>query len=229
MEAVVRYAAQTITLGLMQAPGVAKVLWPQGDEASQIYQISALDQQLSAIKQQMSDLLDRALFLIMDDLPTFVNFTAHGAFADSDKVLTLPNATNSLDLALKTYMTSESLRQNGFAASISRHSTPESMAKSLDSPTCSNIIGGILCGMTTDIRMRDQTNAIFWSESTHLEYVIYHHGSKWSYNIMSAINANGWADMLALFDGAYNCTMQGKLSLFLCVFLSPLTKELRKL
>ena len=113
-----------MALGLQQAPGVAKAIWPQGDATSQIFQISALDTQLSAATDQLAQILNNGLALIMSDVPTFVNFADSGLFSDHQS-LSLPNVTQGLDFALKTYMTSESLVQNGWDGGIQGTFTPE--------------------------------------------------------------------------------------------------------
>ena len=199
-----------MALGLQQAPGVAKAIWPQGDATSQIFQISALDTQLSAATNQLAQILNNGLALIMSDVPTFVNFANSGLFSDHQS-LSLPNVTQGLDFALKTYMTSESLQQNGWYAAITGTFTPEQIfAPGMSGGNCANITGGMLCSETGDSSQYDQSAGLFWSATSNRQYIVQNHkGNSYSYPILSNINSNGWADMLTLFDGSYDCTFSG--------------------
>ena len=146
----------------------------------------------------------------MADLPTFVNFTANGAFTNS-QTLSLPNATNGLDFALKTYVTSESLLQNGWSATyLGNFSADTEVATPEDAPYSTNIAGGTLYSTTHDNDFETHADAVFWSSQTGRSYQLTHSGNKYSYNILSAINMNGWADLPTLFDGAFDCTFNGK-------------------
>ena len=206
----VRLAAQTLALGLQQAPGVAKALWPAGTTDSQIFQMSALESELTAAKDQIEAIINSGLGLIMSDVPTFVNFASSGAFSGHES-LSLPNVTEGLDFALKTYMTSESLLQNGWFAVIMGTFPPGEFD---NMPSCSQITGGVLCSETGDKSQYDRSAGLFWSESSQRQYLVQNHkGDSYSWPIMSAINSNGWADMGTLFDGSYGCTYNGKLGL----------------
>ena len=209
LQTVIRVAAQTLSVGLQQAPGVAKSMWPTGSSDSQTYQISALDGQLETIQKQMAGVLNQGLLNVMSDLPTFVNFTQNGAFTTSQS-LSLPNATNGLDFALKTYMTSESLLQNNFYAQLDGPMPAANAFQNMPAPACSNVTGGIIC--SEDTSNTAQSDGTFWSSATSNYYLLTSKGNKvWSYPILSSINSNGWADLGTLFDGSYNCTFSGKL------------------
>ncbi|KAL6712916.1 hypothetical protein ACLMJK_009471 [Lecanora helva] len=206
LQAVTRLAAQAMSIGLQQAPGVARAMWPVGTTDSQIFQISALESQLSTAVDQMENMLNAGLGLMMSDIPTFVNFASSGSFSGHES-LSLPNVTDGLDFALKTYMTSESLSQNDWFAVIYGYFN----ASSFENANCANIAGGVLCSETGDKSHYDQSGGTFWSSSSGRMYMLQHHkGDSYSYPIMSAINSNGWADMVTLFDGAYNCVADGK-------------------
>ena len=199
-----------MTLGLQQAPGVAKAMWPSGTTDSKFFQISALDTQLSASVQQLTDIIDGALKLIMSDVPTFVNFADSGMFSGHES-LSLPNTTTGLDFALKTYMTSESLLQNGWFGAVMGTFTPEqTYSPSVFGPQCANVTGGVICSETGDSSQYDQSGGLFWSERSNRQYLLSKHsGDAYSYPILNAINANGWADLATLFDGSYDCTFEG--------------------
>lgn len=147
----------------------------------------------------------------MNDLPTFVNFTGNGAFT-GNQTLSLPNATNGLDFALKTYVTSKSLQQNGWAGILLEVVSAENATHQMNGPNCANITGGILCSETGDKSHYDQSDATFWSPRTGNLYLLSPKGNSWSYPALSAINANGWADIGTLFDGSYTCTFEGNSS-----------------
>ena len=184
-------------------------MWPSGSSESQTYQISALDQQLSTVKDQMAAILNQGLQYIMTDLPTFVNFTQNGAFTTT-QTLTVPNATNSLDFALKTYLTSESLLQNNFYAVCTGNFPPEKAFEDSPARLCANVTGGIICN--EDALKPDQSDGTFWSSATGNLYWLHQKGNAWSFPILSAINSNGWADLQTLFDGSFRCTFDGKLA-----------------
>ena len=211
LETVVRFAAQTLSVGLMQAPGVAKAFWPSGTGDSQIYQISALLDNLNTANNEMTNIINQGLSLVMSDLPTFINFAGHGAFS-TQQSLSLPNATNGLNFALKTLITSESLAQNSWYGLI-MGVYAETPASGLDGPECMNVTGGIICSDTGDKSQYNSVPATFWSSATNREYTLMQtKGASQSYGILTAINANGWADLATLFDGAYQCTFEGMIS-----------------
>lgn len=60
-------------MGIQQAPGIARTMWPTGSDASQTFQISKLDTQLSNATTSLSAILNRGLGLLMTDVPTFVS------------------------------------------------------------------------------------------------------------------------------------------------------------
>ena len=209
LQLIVRLAAQTLTTGLQQAPGVAKALWPAGTTDSQIFQISALENELAAAKDQIEAHINGGLGLIMSDLPTFVNFASSGAFSGHES-LSLPNITDGIDFALKTYMTSESLLQNGWVAVILGTWNASIFT---NTPQCANVAGGVMCPETGDRSQYQNSNGLFWSQNSGRQYMLQKKkGDGSSYPILSAINVNGWADLGTLFDGSYNCTFDGESS-----------------
>ena len=206
LEAIVRIAAQAISVGLQQAPGIAKAMWPSGTTDSQIFQISALDEQLSAAVNQVETVINNGLGLIMSDLPTFVNFASSGAFSGSQS-MSLPNETQGLDFALKTYMTSESLLQNGWVGVLEGTYTADQTTTMV---SCAPVTGGKLCAGTGDQSQYSKSAGSFWDQNTGRLYTLLKtKGDSYSYPILSAINVNGWADLGTLFDGAYSCTADG--------------------
>ena len=184
---------------------MAKALWPSGTVDSQVFQISSLSNELSTIKTQMETTLNAGLGLVMNDVPTFINFASSGAFSGHES-LSLPNVTNGLDFALRTYMTSESLAQNGFHALII--GTFEE--STFNQPNCAQVSGGIICSETGDKSHYDQSDGTFWSNISKRMYLLSKNsGGGTSYPVLNAINVNGWANLQTLFDGAYSCTFNG--------------------
>ena len=206
LQAVVRLTAQALSVGLQQAPGVAKAIWPEGTTDSQIFQISALESQVAAATNQLAQVINNGLGLIMSDVPTFVNFASSGSFSGPES-FSLPNDTIGLDFALKTYMTSESLTQNGWFAVAQEGLSTEVLSQS----NCANVTGGTICSETGDPSQYSQSAAQFYSLASGRFYSLYKNkGNSYSWPILNAINSNGWADLQTLFDGAYGCTFSGK-------------------
>lgn len=180
------------------------MLWPADSTASEIFQISALDSELSAVTNQLGGLLNDALHLLMSDVPSFVGFAGSGAFSGTES-LSLNNETNGLNMALKTYVVSESLRQNNWVGIITARDNHT--RNPVIAPGCTDYAGGKVCGYTP----LSGRPAFFWSAATGTSYTLWNNGGKdGGQEIMSQIFDNSWADIGMLFDGAFNCTFAGE-------------------
>lgn len=167
----------------------------------------------------METMINAGLGLIMSDIPTFVNFASSGAFSGHES-LSLPNVTAGLDFALKTYMTGESLLQNGWFGLIIGEWTEDKL--NLNGGGCAKVSGGIICPETTDSSKWDQAAGLFWSNISGRQYMLStNKNNRASLSILNAINANGWADLQTLFDGAYKCTFEGEISPEISVNAKP--------
>ena len=111
IEATTAAAGEAFFTGLQNAPAVGKAIWPTGTLDSQSIQIGALENELSHVATNLSNMVDAGLRLIMSDMPSFVAFASTGAFSGSTS-LSLPLTTQGLELALRTYILSNAMTQN---------------------------------------------------------------------------------------------------------------------
>lgn len=207
MEQSVKYAAQGLLISVSQAPGFSKTLWPAGTADSKIVQIGQLNNELVNASQQMASMINTAVELLMSDMPTFVAFAESGRFSGAQSV-SLAAKTDGLDYALTTYLLSETMSKNGWFGSP--HLGPYPDAASVESST----YPGWACTMDSNhVCTAYGTDAVYWSQSTQRAYSL----SQVSGNIGKSpkqltqdIVSNGWAALDVLFDGAYNCTAEGK-------------------
>lgn len=203
-----RTAAQVLTISLQQAPSTAKALWPTGTQSSQSIQIGDVEAELGNSTNQLADMIDNALELLMSDVPTFVKFCESGEWSGATS-LSLPSKVEGLDYALRTYMTSEVMAQNGWTA------TPNlGPYETVDDVT--NSVGGFNCNMGNNSVCTDAAgngDAWYWSQTTG--HVYFFENSKLSYQgvqpyqiLQDTVDQN-WAILEVLFDGSYNCTLEG--------------------
>ena len=88
-------------------------MWPQGSEESIRWQISELKDQLKQVTNDYMNILDRGLKAVMLDPVQFVEFANHGVYTDEEP-LDLVENVNGTELALQTFLVSESLGKNGW-------------------------------------------------------------------------------------------------------------------
>lgn len=205
METSALYTAQSFAIGLQQAPGVAKALWPTGDDQSRTYQIGQLQDQVSNITIELGNTLSRGLHILMTDVTTFVSFADHGRYSNNNPPLDPNVLKNNLAVLLQTYMLSQSLKQNGWYAIPLKVST-QAEYEALHDPPCFQTIHGCQPSAIT-------VTQIYWSPVTGRQYQMWQKGDRTMGpgKILDQIKTAGWANMPLLFDGAYNCTAQGQL------------------
>ena len=204
----IKYAAQTMLISIQQSPGFSKALWPSGTSDSKIIQIGELDRELQNATQQMANMINTAVELLMSDVPTFIAFAESGRFSGTQS-LSLPAKTDGLDYALTTYLTSQTMAKNGWYASP--HLGPFPDAASVMSPT----FPGFGCKMdSSNICTAYGADLVYWSQATQRAYSLskpHTNGNdKTPFVLGHDIIANGWAALDVLFDGAFNCTSEGK-------------------
>ena len=158
-------------------------------------------------------LLASALSLIMSDVPTFSAWAAHGLYSGSDQEITVNLQGSGVATAYGTYIVGEALSQNHFSTTPTTQVTQDVFQKSR---TCT--AAGDIC--------KDGTGNYYWSETTQQQYQI-NEPSNWasSSNGKTNIVRSGYEAtafglfqylettnifMPVLFDGAYNCTLEGK-------------------
>ena len=206
-----KHSAQTFAIGLQQTPGVARAMWPTGDEASKTFQIAQLDTELSVASKNISAMLDRGLKLLMTDVPTFVSFAQRGDYCGNGTV-DINEKLDHLDVALRTYITSESLKQNGWYARPLKISTEEEYQTMLttQSPAEKSCNGWTLHGCTVDFK--EIKNRIWWSSSTGRQYSLEHKGDQTILPsaLLPMLTSQEWANMFLLFDGSYDCVAEGR-------------------
>ena len=108
---VTKWISQAFIVGTTQVPGFVKNIMPTGTVESQVVQLSALDQYLGVILEKLSESFSNGLKMITGDINVFLEFTKGGRWS-RDIVVSVPTGTKGLSSALKTYITSESLKMN---------------------------------------------------------------------------------------------------------------------
>ena len=164
----------------------------------------------------------------MTDLPTFVSFASNGSFSDTSFILGLRDSKPHVTLALSTHIVSDSLRQHDwFGVPLKTATTQADFAA-----TCGDAVPPVY-GANTTVCQTPAGEATFWSPITHRIYALRYQGKKENQklspidmlkNIQNSTAAalvstslgetttvdSAVVDMPTLFDGAYNCTAQGR-------------------
>ena len=204
-----RSTAQVFTISLQQAPSTAKALWPAGTQNSQSVQIGDLEAELGNSTNQLAEMINNAVQLLMSDMPTFVKFVESGQYSGAES-LSLPSKVEGLDYALRTYMTSEALAQNGWVSipSLGPFETVQDVENSVIGG------GGGDCSMgNNSVCTNGLGSALYWSQPTGRVYGFTNTNTKWSgvtaYQLLQDTVNNNWAILQVLFDGSFNCTENG--------------------
>ena len=192
-----KIAAQSMLISLQQAPGSAKALMPSGTDDSKFYQIGDLESRLGDAVSELKGMINAAVEKLMSDMPTFVKFVESGKYSGQTSY-SLPNQTVGLNIALKTYLVSTSLGDNGWWAS------PSIGPYDLDGPVTCMDENNVCTGP-------DNTTAIYYSPDTKRSYTL--NANKGygvtAYQLTRDLVSNQWAPLNVLFDGAFNCTAEG--------------------
>ena len=197
----VKLVSQAFLISLQQAPGVTKALFPTGTESSKDIQIGDLQTDLGQASDQFSSMINRALELLMSDVPSFIYFVQSGKYS-GDINFSLPNQTDGLDIALKIYITSMAMGGNGWFA------IPNVGPYQPDDVSIPNNCTFAENGVCTN----DQGTAWYLSPDTARMYILVNYGYKevTPYQLTQDVVNNKWAPLNVLFDGAFNCTASGK-------------------
>ncbi|KAF6226859.1 hypothetical protein HO133_008300 [Letharia lupina] len=159
-------------------------------------------------------MLQSALSLIMSDVPTFTSWAAHGLYSGPTS-FNLPQPAAGITSAFTTYLVGETLSQSHFSATP----TTKTFFKEVfqHSRTCTSL--GDVCKDHND-------KAFYWSQVTQMQYEI-NEPDHWvlfsgrlpvieevgyeatAYGLLEYIETSN-VDMSVLFDGAYDCTLEGK-------------------
>ena len=160
------------------------------------------------------EMLQSALNLIMSDVPTFSSWAAHGLYS-GPTLFNLAQPATGITSAFTTYLVGEVLSQAGFSATP----TTKNFFKEAfqDQRRCTSL--GDVCEASNHI-------SYYWSPVTQMQYEI-NEPSDWARHLgkQSVIEEFGYESsafglldyietldvyMPVLFDGAYNCTLEGK-------------------
>ncbi|KAL8706127.1 MAG: hypothetical protein Q9201_000829 [Fulgogasparrea decipioides] len=206
LESSVLYGTQSFAVSLQQAPGVARALWPSGDDLSRTYQIGQLQSQVQNISVELGNTLSRGLHLLMTDVPTFVEYADNGRYSNNNPPLDPNSLKNNLATILQTYLVSESLKQNGWYAVPLKVSTQAEYENLHDAPCMQTVHG---C-MGPEISV----SQIYWSPASGRQYQLWKNGDRQTGPgaVLDQIKSKGWANLPLLFDGAYNCTVHAQLN-----------------
>ena len=202
-------AAQAFQQSLQNTAGVRSILF---DAAYNANDDVSTDSGLISDVHNAGVLLASALSLIMSDVPTFSAWAAHGLYSGSTQQVTVSPAGSGVATAFETYIVGEALSQKNFSATPTDKVTQDVFQKSR---TCTR--AGDVC--------KDSTGNYYWSETTQQQYRLNepHNWASTSNGETDIVQAGYEATafglfqylettnvfMPVLFDGAYNCTLEG--------------------
>lgn len=189
-----------LAIAMKESPRVTEAIWPRKTVDSQLIQIGHINSEIGNINREMGNLLNSGLGSIMKDLPTFVSFVEDGHFSD-DSYISLHKTTAGLDMALKTLIVSTAMSKNGWQASPMLWYAREDIASTWE---CT------FGPENYDICSHPERPYIsyFYSNDSGNAYSLLHRTSNTS-QLLHKIVDNGWSTLVALFDGAFNCTSSG--------------------
>lgn len=199
-------AGQNLLTGLKEAPLVGRTIWPKGTVDSQLVQIGNIQSSLGNMNKQIGSMLNQGLSTIMSDAATFALFASAGQFSGAS-TYSLPKNTAGLDLALKTFITSNAMTQNDWYAYPVLWMSRDEISSAVDS--------GNSCTWGPDnydiCWNSSVSTALYYSNYTGIAYYLWSKpGAKVSNSqLMLDIVNNEWSTLPALFDGAFNCTAAG--------------------
>ena len=144
----------------------------------------------------------------MLDPGLFAAFANHGVFAASNP-LDIVDTLNYTGLALQTYIVSEALGQNKWYITPGETSTEEEFNSDLPLvPPCNPI------GLGRCLQPKSTRDEWYWSPTTTRRYhfqVVHDEATSpiSPADMMATITNNGWTSLDILFNGAYDCALNG--------------------
>ena len=207
-------AAQALARSIQNTPAVSSLLLGTSTVSSQAIKLGLnLDLPGQLVSERSAPPQQSALSLIMSDVPTFSAWAAHGLYSSfnptsegSTNILAADGLTSSLD----TYIVGQILQQSYFSATPA--STTVSKATFQQGRTCTTL---------GDVCKDSSGNTYFWSQAYQTTYQI-NEPRDWASDLatkqLDEVSAYGLLKyiettdvyMPVLFDGAYNCTFEGK-------------------
>lgn len=201
--------AQTFAMSVQQTPGIGSAWWGAA------YNINDWTYANFTKVPDIVAPLQAALSYIMNDVSVFSSFAAHGAYS-GPQVNYWSGGHAGLIAPLTTYVVGEALAQNTFSASPQGTATKQAFQL------------GRNCTSAGDVCKDSSSTVYYWSSVTQMQYQISGHGNYVSlitpdtktqlellegeattFGLMEFLE-NTATYMPVLFDGAYNCTLEGK-------------------
>ena len=215
--------ANIVNVGIQQAPGVAKAIWPAGTASSQNFQIGDLQSALGKLDSDLSDRINSGLQVIMSDVPSFLAFASNGSFSGSS-LPSLPAQTDSLNIGFKTYLLTTAMAHNDWRGSWTNLQTqstgPQSNSLVTFGPPNTTQISQSLafgcdfqsngvCVGNGKVSNHPKDWAEWPSPQTNRSWVMdqcCHKNKPTSADLTQSILSNRWGALGTIFDGGYNCT-----------------------
>ena len=201
---------EAFTQSVQQSQGVRSALWNWTYNASDTTTADPQNTGILTLGRRITGYnLQAALTLIMNDTETFVEFAAHGLYSGDVNPWKMPYYAG-LTTAATTYAVGEALSQNQFSATRLATTTTKAAFQQ-----------GRQCTAFGDVCSDSKSNVYYWSSVTQVAYQIKFsgkfgpdlqdaEGSATTFSLLEYIETQTDAYMPVLFDGAYNCTLEGK-------------------
>ncbi|KAL8675640.1 MAG: hypothetical protein Q9224_007446, partial [Gallowayella concinna] len=198
-----RNAARVWVDGIQAVPNVAKTIWPDSPLNQQ--QIDISDNRLIDGSTTVDMQLGSGLKLLMSDLSEFLAFTDKGRFTAQGPPPDLSIADRGADTSIgrNTFLTSKLMEKTGFYA------IPGAVINETNNPTCQD-------GSNETGRICKADNWVYRSPTTRRTYTLMAKAPPQNTpqmkidDLVAKLNEGLWADRELLFDGNYNCTLQGR-------------------
>lgn len=204
--AAVSVATKAVLVGVQEAPGILKTIWPTGTKDSQSVQLGSLDMGLSQVDTNLTTAITTTLTTLMTDETSFSQFASNGMFTDPAAYLSVPSATAMFSLAFRTYVLSTAMTNNKWHALPSCDLTRADVESSVEGDSSTG------CTLDSNNICSDSEHIIntWYSDTTACSYTLADSGSgPDAYQLMQDIVSQNWSTLEQLFDGALNCTIAG--------------------
>ena len=238
ISAVVKASTQSSVVGIQQAPGLVKGLWPSGTTDSRLIQVGNIGNELARAHEDLADRLNNALGLLMSDVPTFLKFASSGDWT-TNGTFSEYETTKGLQFAFRNYVTTQVMNKNGWYGFIDAGSLDPTKYPDLATLAASDFQGGIKCDNTTNIcesqlkpvprpgqpgyNGADWRNAVtkprpdvpaawWWSPATKRVFTVKKKSMSNDLGTKQMLqNLSGkWGNIDIILDGSFNCTFQGR-------------------
>ena len=209
---------------IQQAPGIARIIWPEGSSQRESIEIAELYQNLGIVLQGLGPRIAGALAAVegndQSDVESFLAFAQDGYFSQPrDQWVNIANDTNGLLLGFTTFLASEALVLDGWHVEVALGVNPLQM--SYTNATCP--YWECDCGSFLDLGCSEfdnnsqcENNPWWYSNESNNSYTLsrdaydglYHpatHNEKDPTSIMQTIFNNGWSNGKLLLENAQTC------------------------